>query len=220
MHSPIRTSSQSDGWIDVGTEFAAGRHTRSRSPQLNNDNISSVQLANAHSNKAAVAQTEQSMGYNANSLSTATALHQAESNGSSTETGGTDNTMTDIHATSSPSLLGVRAICPTAALTKSNMEQHQRELAQFRTDSVSGWVHGAGIGDRLTRGLAPSAPRSMMANSMPSMGSTVASQDWQHVQLVQPPMHTDDQVTDAGAWCDDLIGPAVYTLSGISLNSE
>lgn len=217
MRSPTKASSRNDGRV-VGTKFETGRHTRSRSPQLIGDNISSVQLANASSDDAATAQSKQDTGYDAHPLPTVAVLHKPESNVSSTETGGTDNTTKDMSTTGSWSLAGVPATYSTAALTKSNVEQHQRELAQSPTDSISGWVQGAGIGGRLAGGFAPGAAYSIRtANSISSIASTTVSQDWEVIPL---PMPTDDQVADAGAWCDALIGPAVYTLSRISLTSE
>ncbi|KXX82854.1 hypothetical protein MMYC01_200569 [Madurella mycetomatis] len=218
MRSPTKASSRNDGRVVAGTKFETRRHTRSRSPQLIGDNISSAQLANASSDDAATAQSKQSMDCDAHPLPTVAGLHKPESNVSSTETGGTDNTIKDISTTGSRSLACVPATYLTAALTRSNVEQHQRELAQFPTDSISGWVHGAGIGDRLAGRFVPSAAYSIRtANSISSMASTTTSQDW---QFVPSPMRTDDQVADAGAWCEDWIGPAVYTLSRISLNSE
>lgn len=223
MPSPTRRSSQSDGWVVIGTEteFEAGRQTKSRPPQRNDDNMSSVQLANASSNGAVLAQLGQNIGYtNARAMSAAATARKPESNGSSTETGVTDDTMTGAGAgmTGTMAQSGVPSAYPATPLTQPILEMHQRELALLHTPSISGWVDGAGIGSRLTRGFSASSAYTIFTvSSMPSISSTAPGQDW---TLVPHPMATDHQVADAGAWCDDLIGPPVAAFSRISLCNE
>ncbi|KAL2022678.1 hypothetical protein VTK56DRAFT_4759 [Thermocarpiscus australiensis] len=213
---PSRRSSQSEGWVVIETEFQTGAHTRSRSPQYNGDNMSSGQVANASSNNPVVALPE--AGVVDDTRSSAAARNKTESNGSSTETGGTEDTMTGLNTAGRRSEAGLSIAYPEATpLTESNMDQHQRELHQYYTSSILGWVAGAGIGDRLSGSFAASLSHGMpSASSIPSAASSAPGPEW---LMIPPPIAAAaDEVAAAGAWCDRSLGPLVPPSSSLSLD--
>ena len=157
--TPSRRSSQSEGWVMVVADFADGAHTPSRSPQLNGDNVSSGQVADAMSGGTPVRSLSEpsTPAYDAHPGDVVGVAHNSrrpESNSSSTETPGTDNTMTALDAATTMMTtttmtmtihqpqphdaqtfhhhhhhhhLGAATLPP---LTQSNMELHQRGLEQ------------------------------------------------------------------------------------------
>ncbi|KAL2255591.1 hypothetical protein VTK26DRAFT_3059 [Humicola hyalothermophila] len=206
--SPTRRSSQNSDW--VVTDFETGVHTRTRSPQLNDDNLSSNQVADALANDMTTAfarlipsDARTAVSYEARPLP-ASVHNKPPSNGdsSSTETAGTDDTVTGPSSatttatttttttttTTSPQGPAPNPSSPSsgdaAPLTQSNMALHQRELfAQlclgFVGDaSISGWVAGSGTGARLLPlppGSSTGSGKASLLSSMPSSSSSSSS---------------------------------------------
>jgi hypothetical protein len=209
--SPTRSSSQSDWVVVPKTEFGTGVHTKLRSPQLNGDNMSSSQVANATSNDASIlylSEDNHSTTHASPSAVDITTPHKPPSNGSSTETAGTDDTTlpgTLARDAQTGVLFTYAERTPTGIpLTTSNMELHQRALHQYFTGSIPGWVAGAGMGDRLLIGSGSYDSVLAVQHHMSSAASgSAVAQDWLNVP---PPMPADDQVAAAGAWCDEASG--------------
>ncbi|KAH6853693.1 hypothetical protein B0I37DRAFT_349112 [Chaetomium sp. MPI-CAGE-AT-0009] len=179
----------------------------------------SGQVANASADSAHSSAIAGIVDNNTNTNDGPAVAHKAPSN-VSTETPGTDDT--------TGTVVDLRQEGPAAAptrytpgpahteLTLSNMARYQRELEQFRTDSLEGWADNAGMGSRRLVGGRPSSHHpssvghsSVLTTGGHSMGSGASSigagvGDWAYVHRSLP---GDEDVTAAGAWCYDTTIP-------------
>ncbi|KAK4151486.1 hypothetical protein C8A00DRAFT_35890 [Chaetomidium leptoderma] len=221
MRSPMPLPSpsiQSDGW-DVVKEFGTSSHTRSRSPQRNDDNMSSSQVANALAESGIDGDSGNNNNNDNNIMPYPTNTHIPPSNGesASTETAGTNDTLMDLN--SNNTLLHGPMPTPytypdttSPELTQYNVARHQREQDQRYTGSIPGWVDGAGMGDRLMIDPSTYCQASMLSSMYSGAGgrsmegrsgssvATAGEQDW---QMVPRPTSADEGVFGFGAWTDD-----------------
>ena len=224
-HAPLphsRPSTPSEDWV-----FIYGVYTQARSPQFTHDNTPSGQFANASADgtpssfvldEAAIADIDNNT--NTNIDNPAVVAHKPPSN-ISTETPGTNDTagtVTDLRRAPAAATTRCTPGLAHQELTLSNMAVYQRELEQFRTDSLAGWAANAGMGSRRLVGRAPSSSHrsssvgyaSVLTVGGHSMGSGssiaggVGVGDWAYVQ---PPMRGDEEVNAAGTWCYDTTIP-------------
>ncbi|KAL2199194.1 hypothetical protein P885DRAFT_75609 [Corynascus similis CBS 632.67] len=166
--------------------FELGSFTEERSPQFKRHNMSSGQVASASASAD---------GY---------PNHKPPSN-MSTETPGTDDTITGIDFPQPPS--------PHPTLTTFQLALHQLSQEQSRTDRVSRWVDtaGAGINRCLEAGVNDCNNNSnddgtgwsVTADSRLSVAGSSSSggcpgPDW---VMMMPPNETDKDVAGAGEWC-------------------
>ncbi|KAK4251954.1 hypothetical protein C7999DRAFT_27642 [Corynascus novoguineensis] len=186
--------------------FELGSFTEERSPQFKRDNMSSGQVASASASAD---------GY---------PNHKPPSN-MSTETPGTDDTVTGIDPPKSPS--------PHPILTTFQLALHQRSQEQSYTDSVKRWVDnaGAGINQRLEAGVndgnnnsnddgtgwsvAADSRLSVAGSSSSSAGGPGA--DW---VIMMEPNETDEDVAGAGGWCDYPMPPVMTQTQGAVLSDK
>ncbi|KAK4105817.1 hypothetical protein N658DRAFT_483229 [Parathielavia hyrcaniae] len=200
FRTPTRRSTQ-DSW-DIISEPT---FTRTRTPQLNGDNISSNRVANTYaSDGSSVSLIGRSEAY----LDMADAIepaydpaHIPPSNVESTsseETTVTGGTVTNLN-NPAPAPTPCRAEPPAAVcqqLTLQNMEFFQRELTQCWTHTLSGWIEGAGMGDRLVRNMSFGSVLTA-ANTSQASGSTAATAgvDW---YVVPAPATANEDVAAVG----------------------
>ncbi|KAK4129541.1 hypothetical protein N657DRAFT_82785 [Parathielavia appendiculata] len=205
--SPTRRSTQSS-WEIV----SESTHTKSRSPQLNGENMSSNQVANAFASDgssvslltfsefevdigAVATNDDRDPGYDP--------AHIPPSNGS-TETAMTDGTLTNNHPVPTPctAVPAAPAAPAYSQLTDANMDILQRELTQGWPANVHGWIQGAGMGDRLVRNVSFGSALTAASASRAS-GSTVATAG---LDVLLPAAAADEVIAATGAWCFDVAG--------------
>ncbi|KAK3695092.1 hypothetical protein B0T22DRAFT_93156 [Podospora appendiculata] len=205
---------QNDRWVIVDNQFTAEGHTKSRSPQYNGDNESSAQVASASSDDKhflAMFEDHESFGL----VDRSTTDHSPNSNGSSTVTGTSGDTLGG--ATGGGSSKAVTtSIHPK--LTQSSLQQLQdEERAKYPAGGVADWAACAGT-CRLNKHLAPSTRHSLVVRSKASSTSHASSQDWLHPP---PPSSAIEAIVAAGAWCEDeYAAPYLYASPSLSLEGE
>ncbi|KAK3942712.1 hypothetical protein QBC46DRAFT_255578 [Diplogelasinospora grovesii] len=213
---------QDDGWVNVTGKFSTKGHTKSRTPQYNGDNESSVQVAGTSSAEVA------GMGTQFENISV---LHlddefdvpELESTTSTSVPSAI--TLTVVDDDSSVNYTGIVGAATMAShagmagLTEAALDQHLRQLNQGFAGDISDWVAGAGLGERFHRHLAPSVPHSMRPapRSKTSLASSSISgdPDW---QMVLPPTTAVDDIFAVGAWCDPTASPAMLASRYLSLD--
>jgi len=222
----------SSSWYDVATDFATGARTQARPPQFIHDNVSSTQVADASADNDTIGHT---INNNPNTAQGYRIDHKPPSN-ISTETPSTDDTatVTDLfhhhhiaalnnnnnnnHPSLGPTPYTFRAAAHPP-LTTTSLALHQRELEQFHTSNLAGWIEGAGIGSRFaTEGNNHKHPssvahtlltvatagchghcHSVAGSSSPFIGG--GGDCWTVVAPPPPPTRTDEDLVAAGAWC-------------------
>lgn len=220
-----RRSNRPDSWFLVDTVVDTSNFTEARSPQHNDDNISSSQEAAAtaspsHPSLHSLAHagwddtdTEPIIHYHdahpsfPSTTATAdpTAVHSPPSNGvsSSTETAGTtDTAIFHGHGRPVPPTT-TTPYTDTPSLTEGNMHRLQREITQFHSASIAGWADNAGMGVRLVGRHLASAAAATAATGGSSIagggrGGDGASAEWHFVLASMP--EPDDVLSGSGAW--------------------
>ncbi|SPQ18129.1 e6aacabf-10dd-4f20-9a34-0a3ae0a9e059 [Thermothielavioides terrestris] len=265
MRSPMTPAAghptQDDGWILV-RRIPTGGYTKTRSPQHNDDNMSSRQVANASASNRPTAsvfdfseESIENITYFDAPAPSATAPahkpHTPESSGdSSTQRASTEDTLTDLDLPLPTAALPPNPVpLPPGGsleparpqLTQSNMDFHQRELAQRYQGSIAGWVAAAGTGPRLAYHRCPPPPpsssaaaaatepySSMLATAGASAGTRSGSSsvaagagtDWLLVSHLPAAAAADDEVAAAGAWCEVALGPLVRRFSVLTFDAD
>ncbi|KAK4185976.1 hypothetical protein QBC35DRAFT_555265 [Podospora australis] len=198
----------SEEWYVV-EQVEDSAYSRSRSPQLNINNMSSAQVADASSEHNIVEPSiSDPSGYDV-AHHPGVVTQQPVSNGYTTDTGGTDDTQIklDTLAAYNQGSTGVLATpaeylrqVSNTSLTPSNIETLQYQLY---LGNMSTWVDNAGIGRRLNRYIAPGRG-SMSVSSARSALSTTSSagQGW---SFVFHPYPMEDDLAFAGDWSGEQL---------------
>ena len=194
-------SNYNDEWVMVEKDFVTEVYTKSRHPQYNHDNVSSVQAANASSDSNAKVDDGDPSSICAPATSETPDTLESKTS-SSSDAGTSLNTvappvdivdrvreavMTSVYPPSLP------------ALTSSVLGGHHQEAERCHYCQITEWVRGTGAGDRLAVRMASSAHLSTVAvRATRSMASSI-SHDGPYIPL--SPANLDETIA-VGAWSD------------------
>ena len=198
----------------LGKKHTTKRHTKSRSPQYNEDNESSGQVGSVVSEEyvlvAALPAEEYNHGPAARS---AAATFRPRSNGSSSTETGTSDTLGANDDNNAPArMTAMVSIHPGAGsitLTEHNLQESQREDSHRYIGSIPLWVEHAG--GSLAKYMVPSPDPSLCVHPTDPSTTSSVGRDW---QLLPTPSPLDNEVMGAGAWCDTSISPEVWAQAG------
>lgn len=199
-------------------------YSKARSPQLNDDNMSSRQVANASANGSSSSSASvisfsdddivHAVYYDEPSLCSAIApVEKPHVPPSNTDTANSDETVID-PAHKQPQQQQEDRPTPAnpqgcAELTRVNMDFHQRELAQRFQGSIPGWVDGAGIGARFLVRSPPASVLSLHSVLTTGGGSSIAgggAAAADRCRLVADyGTSSADVSAAAGAWCSAML---------------
>jgi hypothetical protein len=226
---------QDGGWVDVTGKFSTKGHTKSRTPQYNGDNESSVQVAGTSSAEVAGMGTQfedisvlhlddefdvpELESTTSTSVPSAITLTVVDDDSSINYTGIVGAATMASHAGMAGASAATVVDPAVPGLTEAALDQHLRQLNQGFAGDISDWVAGAGLGERFHKHLAPSAhhstkPAPRSKNSIAS-SSISGDQDW---QMVLPPTAAVDDIFAVGAWCDPAANPAMLASGYLSLD--
>ncbi|KAK3398043.1 hypothetical protein B0T20DRAFT_238973 [Sordaria brevicollis] len=211
-------STPSDSWTTV--DFPTSRHTKSRSPEYNDDNESSAQVANiSSSNYNADMASEYAEDENA--VGTLEMPIRVKSHGCSTEAASSDQTFfgddvvySQEAVTAAPPLTASQSLPKGPSLTASVLGRHSQELAQPYVGNIPSWIEGAGFVGRLARPvISEDAPTTKPPKTKHSASSSGGS-DWAYV-LSSPEQAR--LIAGSGGWCEEPDGGHPRRVSTLDL---
>ncbi|KAK3498454.1 hypothetical protein B0T13DRAFT_264017 [Neurospora crassa] len=209
-------SAASDSWTSI--KLHTSRHTKDSSPEYNDDDRSSAQVASISSSSYSgdlasdIAQCD--LVTSAREMP-----YRARSHGCSTETASSDQTffadeVMDRQETvaTAPPLTTSQSLPKGPSLTASVLGKYSEVTAQPYVGNIPSWIEGAGFVGRLARPVVSENPPSTKPpKSKQSISSSVGS-DWAYVPSSP---EQASLIAGSGGWCGEPDGrhlPRVSTL--------
>ncbi|EGZ77311.1 hypothetical protein NEUTE2DRAFT_142774 [Neurospora tetrasperma FGSC 2509] len=211
-------SAASDSWTSI--KLHTSRHTKDRSPEYNDDDKSSAQVASISSSSYSgdlasdIAQCDLVTG--ARKMP-----YRARSHGCSTETASSDQTffadeVMDRQETvaTAPPLTTSQSLPKGPSLTASVLGQYSEVTAQPYVGNIPSWIEGAGFVGQLARPVvSENPPTTKPPKSKQSISSSVGS-DWAYVPSSP---EQASLIAGSGGWCGEPDGRHLRRVSTLDL---
>lgn len=211
-------SAPSDSWTTI--EFHTSRHTKDRTPEYNDDNESSAQVASISSSSyngalaSEIAQGDLITG-------THEIPYRARSHGCSTETASSDQTFfadevmnRQETVATAPPLTASQSLPKGPSLTASVLGRYSEVMAQPYVGNIPSWIEGAGFVGRLARPVvSENPPTTKPPKSKQSISSSVGS-DWAYVPSSP---EQASLIAGSGGWCGEPDGRHPRRVSTLDL---
>lgn len=211
-------SAPSDGWTTV--EFPTSRHTKSRSPEYNDDNESSAQVANRSSSSYnADLASENAQGDNV--ARTLEMAYRVKSHGCSTETASSDQTFfadeviySQEAVAAAPPPTASQSLPKGPSLTAFNLGKCSQPMAPPYGGNISSWIAGAGY---ISRHVGPEVSENPPTTKPPKSKQSVSSSGGSDWAYVPSSPEQASLIVGSGGWCEEPDGRHPRRVSTLDL---
>lgn len=216
MHSSVGSeSAASDGWTMVER-----RHTESRSPEYNDANESSPQVASMSSpSYNGDLASENAQGDNV--AGTFELPHRGRSHGCSTETASSDQTFFVDKVTNhqeavavGPPLTASQSLPKGPALTERALRELREVMGQSYAGNMEGWIDGTPfVGPR----PRPSVSENPPTTKPPKSKHSICSNDGSEFAYLSSSLELANVLVGSGGWCGEPDGKQPRRVSTFDL---